>query len=176
VDGALSQLEFAVDDAYLVGIVTDWGNDPADVTVWDAGTGEVVHTLAGEPGVIGYMALPPDGRTMAVHNREREVRVVDIATGGVLRTMDPPSEEHERVTGLGYSPDGGLLYGAAFGWTDDRGSVWDPATGELVRDADVAVYGPLAAHPDGEHLAVSADGGGRILILDGDYAIVAELT
>ncbi|MFL1380189.1 protein kinase domain-containing protein, partial [Nocardiopsis protaetiae] len=176
VDGALSQLEFAVDDAYLVGIVTDWADDPADVTVWDAETGEVVHTLAGEAGVIGYMALSPDGRTMAVHNREREVRVVDIATGEVLRTMDPPSEEHERVTGLGYSPDGGLLYGAAYGWADDRGSVWDPATGELVRDADVAVYGPLAAHPDGEHLAVSADGGGRILILDGDYAIVAELT
>ena len=175
VDGALSGLEFAVGDRYLVGLVTDRGDDPVDVTVWDAATGGIVHTLAGEPGAAGHMALSPDGRTMAVHNREREVRIVDIATGEVLRTMDPPSEEHDRVTGLGYSPDGGLLYGASYGWADDRGSVWNPATGELVRDADVSVYAPLAAHPDGEHLAVVADGGGRILILDGEYATVAEL-
>ncbi|MGQ4271734.1 WD40 repeat domain-containing serine/threonine protein kinase [Nocardiopsis changdeensis] len=176
VDGALSELEFAVGDAYLVGVVTDWGDDPSDVTVWDAETGEVVHTLPGEQGVLGYTALSPDGRTMAVHNREGEVRTVDIATGAVLRTMDPPSEAHGSITGLGYSHDGGLLYGAAFGWAEDRGSAWDPATGELVRDTDVPVYAPLAAHPDGEHLAVVADGGGRILILDGEYATVAELT
>ncbi|CAL9501621.1 Serine_threonine-protein kinase PknD [Nocardiopsis dassonvillei] len=176
VAGALSDLVFAADDAYLVGVVTDWGDDPADVTVWDAGTGEVVYTLAGEEGVIGYLALSPDGRTMAVHNLERQVRVVDIATGGVLRTMDSPAEEHERVTGLAYSSDGSLLYGAAYGWAEDMGSVWDPATGALVRDADVPVYGPMAAHPDGEHLAVVADGGGRIMVLDGDYAAVTELT
>ncbi|SHJ92314.1 Serine/threonine protein kinase [Nocardiopsis flavescens] len=175
VDGGLADLEFAVGDAYLVGVVSDWGEDPADVTVWDARTGATVYTLEGEAGVMGYTALSPDGRTMAVHNRDRLVRVVDVATGEVLRTMDAPDAAHERITGLGYSPGGDLLYGAAYGWSEDRGSVWDPATGALVRDADVPVYGPLAAHPDGEHLAVVADGGGRILILDGDYAVVGEL-
>ncbi|WP_446725046.1 WD40 repeat domain-containing serine/threonine protein kinase [Nocardiopsis sp. N85] len=176
VDGLIGDLVFALDDTRLVGVVTDrsWNND--HVAVWDARTGEELYRIGGEDGVIFHLAPSPDGRTMAVRTEDRTVRVVDIATGNAVRAMAEPGEEHEAITGLGYSVDGDRLYGAAYGWADDRGSVWDPRTGELLHDADVMVYGPMGAHPDGEHLAVAADGGGRILILDGAYTTVAELT
>ncbi|MFD6948751.1 hypothetical protein A6A08_15150 [Nocardiopsis sp. TSRI0078] len=175
VDGVLTRLSYTPDDSLLVGTVMEPGyGEYVGVAVWNPATGERLHLFEG--GDSYSFALSPDSRTMALQSGARRVDVVDLATGEVVLPLAEPSPGQETVTGVGYSADGARVYAGDYGWDDDRGSVWDARSGELLRDADVMVYAPMGAHPGDEYLATVADGGGRVLVLDSDYAIVNELT
>ncbi|PDP86205.1 phosphotransferase enzyme family protein [Glycomyces fuscus] len=175
VDGVLTDLRYTPDDSLLVGVVMEHGyGEYVGVAVWDPATGERLRLFEG--GDHYSVALSPDSRTMALQSGARRVDVVDLATGEVVVPLAEPSAGQESITGVGYSADGSRVYAGEYGWSDDRGSVWDARSGELLRDADVTVYAPMGAHPGDEYLATVADGGGRVLVLDSDYTVVNELT
>ncbi|OOC55916.1 MULTISPECIES: WD40 repeat domain-containing serine/threonine protein kinase [Nocardiopsis] len=175
VDGVLTRLSYTPDDSLLVGTVMEPGyEEHVGVAVWDPATGERLHLFGG--GDSYSFALSPDSRTMALQSGERRIDIVDLATGEVVLPLAEPSGRQETITGVGYSADGSRVYAGAYGWVEDRGSVWDARSGELLRDADVSVYAPMGSHPEDEYLATVADGGGRVLVLGSDYAIVNELT
>lgn len=89
------------------------GGEGNTVRVWDARTGRVVREVRLGKFSIGGFALSPDGRFAAVggtaYEKEDEtgtpcVRLVEVATGKVRRTLNRPAGEGELA--LAFTPDG----------------------------------------------------------------------
>ncbi|MFI6575634.1 WD40 repeat domain-containing serine/threonine protein kinase [Nocardiopsis sp. NPDC050513] len=177
VEGVVADIRFTGDGSRLVATVAtrDYATH-LGVVVWDAATGRELHRISGD-GQYAF-ALSPDGSALAVVDETNRARLVDTGTGATVRELAPVDEGHERIYDLSFSADGGRVLAGTYPWPDSRGSVWDTATGALLRDEDVFVYDPVAVHPDGEHIAtpVSEAGGNTILILDSEFAVVSELS
>jgi hypothetical protein len=90
------------------------GGDGA-VRVWDAGSGEQVHTLSGHTGQVRAVAWRPDGTQLASGGDDGTVRVWDAGTGA------PAGWRAEHL------PDGEL-------------ALWDAATDELLGASEGAWY------------------------------------
>ncbi|MEV2278402.1 protein kinase [Nocardiopsis sp. NPDC049922] len=177
VEGVVADIHFTGDGSRLVATVAtrDYATH-LGVVVWDAASGRELHRISGDEQYA--FALSPDGSTLAVVDETNRARLVDAATGAAVRELAPVDGEHERIHDLSFSADGERVLAGTYPSPTGRGSVWDAATGALLRDEDVFVYDPVAVHPDGEHIAtpVSESGGNTILILDSDYAVVSELS
>ncbi|MDO5082990.1 MAG: WD40 repeat domain-containing protein [Arachnia propionica] len=109
------------------------------VRVWDATTGEVLHTL---PGGMPYgrvaVAWSPDGaEVMAgpVGESGRSFQIWDAASGDAIRRLEGVETTHE----LRWSSDGGLILGSQL--EGDSGLRWVSSTGQplpplVVQDPD----------------------------------------
>jgi WD40 repeat protein len=100
------------------------------ISVWDLETGKLRRTIPHPYGDSCYMALAPDGKTLATsvrHSPERpsegKIRLYDTGTGELVLTLEPPND---RAVVLAFSPDGTKLFSGF-----DRGSalVWDVRRG-----------------------------------------------
>lgn len=122
-------------------------DDGASASVWSTDTAEELVRLD-DPGVsFGDLAVDPGGRTIATSHADERVRIWELRTGDVLRTMD---------VGVASAPlalaDGRLAVG-----TEQGVATWDLATGA----GPVLVGGPpspvvLAASRDGSRLAAAS--------------------
>src|SRR5262249_49054240 len=124
--------------------------------VWDTATGK--ETLRFHLGnlthnnEISSLAFTPDGKTIALGNRENTVLLRDAATG----------KEQARLPGKGrgigillFAPDGKMLAAAQ---EYEKGiDLWDVVTGKLIRTIPVQT-GHLAFSTDGNTLAASSRG------------------
>jgi len=113
--GTIFAVAFTPDGRTLVGggvIPTEDENNPAGlVTLWNATTGRIIHTLDVPTGMVHAIAIAPDGKTFASggerdSRRLSEVRLWDIATGRLLWTVEG---EMGIVRGLAFAPDGKTL-------------------------------------------------------------------
>jgi WD40 repeat protein/DNA-binding SARP family transcriptional activator len=132
--------------------------------VWDAGSGELLQTFAGDPDTIGgNIAFSPDGELLAA-SWASQVLVWEMA-GGELRWRLPGEIVGMDTTdNLAFSPDSARL---AVANMDGQPKVWDMANGrELFALAGhEGVTDGLAFSPDGRRLA-TGDSTGIVKIWD----------
>jgi sugar lactone lactonase YvrE len=129
------------------------------VRIWDLTTGQVRVTerIAGQ---VTALALPPDGRIIAVGDRSGNVHLVSPDDAQIQKTLTPGAN----ILDLAFSPDSSLL--AMMPYT--RVELWDVAAGclrEQIQSGLVTFHNRryLAFSPDGENLVV--DPGGQELLV-----------
>ena len=96
------------------------------VTVFDAATGEPVHTLLGHGFGTAALAWQPGGTLLATAGQDGKVKLWDTAAGTEAKALDGGAAWVEHVA---WSADGKLLASAA----GRKARIWD-AAGTLVRE------------------------------------------
>jgi WD40 repeat protein len=111
--------------------------------IWNAKTGQVLHTLKGHTAGVAAVTFSPDGKRLASAAADKSVRVWDVDTGRVLYELTHPTGAAAVVFG----PDGTWLATAC---RDKFVRFWDMATGKETKTLEQSA--PVHA------LTVSADG------------------
>ena len=121
--------------------------------IWDASTGQELHTLAGHGPVRG-IAFSPDGRRTATAGDDGTVRIWASETGDELSTLLGPTDAVRRVA---FSPEGRFVAATS---QDRTARLWDAASGEqiAVMSASEGLVG-IAFSPDGHRLAAGGSSG-----------------
>ncbi|MCI3221164.1 WD40 repeat domain-containing protein [Streptomyces sp. NP-1717] len=132
----------------------------SDGSVWDVTTGrtKVVRANTSTEPASSAVAVSLDSRTLAISDRDRTVRIRDLATGRTRHTLTHASGDSVRR--MAFSPDGKTL---ATGTSGGNIRLWDMSTGRVREDAP---RGPITGHssdvtslafsPDGKHLSTAA--------------------
>jgi hypothetical protein len=106
-------------------ISLEMGHDET-VRVWDAKTGQSLHTLQGHTDYVSSVAFSPTEDRLASASRDKTGRVWDMKTGRLLYRL----EGHESfVNSVAFSPTGDRLASDSF---TDTVWVWDAKTGQLL--------------------------------------------
>jgi WD40 repeat protein len=133
----------------------------AEVRLWDAGTGQLLRTLAVPDGPVRALVLLPDQRFLIVAVENAPLAVWDIASGRPARSW---ARHTGFATSLAVLPGGRLVLS---GGSDRLVRLWDLSSGRPVRE--------LAGHEDAvtavaagtAHLAsASRDGTARLWSLE----------
>lgn len=96
----------------------------SEMSLYDR-SGKLVHALEKSGAGTLRPVFSPDGKMLAVGNRNYETRLFDVATGKLLHSLSKKMT-HE----IAFSPDGKTL---AAGYTDGMVSLWDVASGKLLK-------------------------------------------
>jgi WD40 repeat protein/serine/threonine protein kinase len=124
------------------------GAKAAEVRIWDAVSGDLVHLLPA-PAPVHRLVFRPDGRRIALAATDGTVRIWDAVT---RKELLRPGHHNDVVAGLAFSPDGRFL--ASAGW-DRAVKVWDTTTGRVTQlsPGHTDRVQSVAFHPDGRRLA-----------------------
>jgi WD40 repeat protein len=134
------------------------------IKLLDASSGRELRTLGGRDGHGGKVlraVFSPDGSRLATASEDRTVKLWDVATGEVVRTL---RGHGDTVFAVAFSPDGSTLASAS---GDETVRLWDARTGELRRTfrghGDRVLC--VAFSPDGRHVASGGEDE-KILVWD----------
>ncbi len=183
--GALSTradaVVFSADSKYLAAGTSGASGElpePAEVHLWDATTGQRLHSFktlpdveqGGNPGSVASLAFHPRGTLLAAGVSDGTVRLWELPSGHELFEMRghqgrTGGQEVDHFTGLisgprssvrsvAFSPDGTRLASAGY---DRVVRVWDTQTGEQTRtySFDSARINAVAFSPDGQRIAAA---------------------
>ncbi len=126
-----------------------------NIMEWDLSPSREILTL---PGRIGSFPFSPDGKQLVLIGADNTICIVDSQTGEVLV---PPWQAHtDWIEEAAWSPDGDRLVTSSgyFNYVryDNAARIWDPATGQLLKDLPIDWgYHLVAWSPDGSRLAAS---------------------
>jgi WD40 repeat protein len=166
---------FSPDGRLLASAGGDWNrqNEPGELLLWDATTGDQLHHLRGHGGLIFSVAFSPDGRLLAAAGWDGTVRLWDALTGQARAVLRGHTD---RLRFVAFSPDGKTLASGGF---DGTVRLWDPETGRQrgVLPAPGHKVNCVAFSRDGKLLATAenpktgsplpgGDGPGRIRLWD----------
>jgi WD40 repeat protein/DNA-binding SARP family transcriptional activator len=157
-DERVNGIAFSPDGA-LLGTTAEDG----DAKVWDLETGDVLHSLQSPLGRDSLApSFSPDGSLFAASWwNEGLIRIVDVATGQVVREIRAPGAG-SRPRSTAFDPSGTRIVVAL---EDGSTVVVDVRTGEVVVDLEVAASASAAWSPDGSSIA-TANGDGSARIFD----------
>ena len=150
------------------------GDQPAEVKVWDAQTGQELLSLKGHSRFVNRVAFSPDGKRLATLAWDDTVKVWDAQTGQEILTLKVRSFGGGSVA---FSPDGKRL--ASSSSPSVSGSsplglgevkVWDAQTGQelLTLKGHTAQVTSVVFSPDGKRLA---SGSGSVAGLLGEVKV-----
>nr|VFK61705.1 MAG: WD domain-containing protein, G-beta repeat-containing protein [Candidatus Kentron sp. TUN]VFK70766.1 MAG: WD domain-containing protein, G-beta repeat-containing protein [Candidatus Kentron sp. TUN] len=86
------------------------------------------HTLRGHTSNVHRMALSPDGRTLASPSVDKTVRLWEVESGRLLRTL----KHQEAVVCVGWSLDG-MTLATGTGIAKNEVCLWNATTGQQIR-------------------------------------------
>jgi WD40 repeat protein len=92
---------------------------PGEVKVWDARTGQVLHTLTGHTGGINSVSYSPDGQRIASAGEDGTIRIWEAQKGRLILTL---KDHRGPVTCVRFSPDGTRLASSS---KDRTIKIWD---------------------------------------------------
>jgi len=141
-------------------MLASWGgNFPATVQLWDAQTGELLHTLEGHADPrVEAVAFSPDGNTLASAGNilDQTGKLWDTQTGNLKQTLPvvPASHIWPKMCAysLAFSPDGRFL---ALGCADRTVKLLSAETGQLLQTLKwhLGSVQAVAFSPDSKTLA-----------------------
>ena len=109
-----------------------------------------IGTIRWRCGTAYASALGADGRSVFVSSGN-SIRVFDLATGLMQRTIQGPEEQH--ITALAVSPDGKILASGGY-----KGVIlWDAESGKQQRPLKVGAVAVLNFSPDGKKLITGGE-------------------
>jgi WD40 repeat protein len=130
--------------------------------LFDAATGELRRAfdeperLGGSYWVYAAALAPDDGSVVSAASDDREIKLWDVATGGLTRTFPAASGA------VAFSSDGARMLSGAWDAPHDRLKLWEVASGSLLRSfqqEDARGINAVALSADGTRaLAGSQDG------------------
>jgi WD40 repeat protein len=100
-------------------------------------------------GVVNSVTFSPDGKTLASASQDTTIKIWNVATGQVIRTLKGDSQD---VLSVAFSPDGKTLGSGSW---DKTIKIWNVATGQEIRTlkGHSLVVNPVTFSPDGRTLA-----------------------
>jgi WD40 repeat protein len=115
------------------------------------GPSALKQTLTGHSEIVRSVAFSPDGKTLASGSSDQTVKLWDVQTGALKRTL-PANTPGNLVWSVAFSPDGKTLASAN---EDKQIRLWDAQTGALVRSysGHSDAVESIAFSPDGKTLA-----------------------
>lgn len=144
------------------------GADDGSASVWDVGTGALLHRLTGHHGRVLAAVFSPVGNLLATAAADDVARLWNVSSGTLERDITPGAAWH-----VAFSPDGKLLATAGGSTSQPAGVAapaateiaarfWNTATGALVGSTAGSFLGhadAVAFSADGESLATAGPGG-----------------
>jgi WD40 repeat protein/tRNA A-37 threonylcarbamoyl transferase component Bud32 len=130
-------------------------HDASHVRAIDTASGTDLVPRRGHVAPVNAVVISPDGQTLASAGADWEVKVWELGTGRVVRSL---SGHAQAVWGLAFSPDGNRLASAS---RDGTIILWDVAAGKAVGRLNGPSRGPsrIAFSPDGMNLAAGSESG-----------------
>lgn len=105
-------------------------SDSSTAKLWDAATGQLLHSLAGHTGEVVSSQFSPDGARVLTTSWEDWARLWDGAAGQLLHSL---TNHTEWVSSAVFAPDGTRVLTAS---GDKTAKLWDAATGELLHSLE----------------------------------------
>ena len=120
-DDAIKSVGFSPDGTR---VVTSSNDETAKI--WNAATGEVIHTLEGHSNWVNSARFSPDGTQVITASGDDTAKLWEASTGELIRTF----EHSEALAHAEFSPNGKTI---VTGSDDDIARIWNASTGELIR-------------------------------------------
>jgi RNA polymerase sigma factor (sigma-70 family) len=143
-----------------------WGDERGTVHLMDLKTGRELRQMGRHRYGVSDLCLGGDGKTLASigEGLDHALHLWHVSTG---KRLSPPPDTHQgRIESVAFSRDGKTLVSTS---GDATLRFWDPATGRserLLRGTFGQMTHAATFSPDGKTLAVAADGGGAVCLLD----------
>jgi WD40 repeat protein len=129
------------------------------VKLWDAETGQLLHTFTGHNHYTGRVIFNPEATRLATGSLDRTVKVWDLETRKELYTLSGPVAS---VWGIVFSPDGKFI---ATGNNYQTLRLWDAITGEELLTLPIpAPSFQLFFTPDQTRLVVQTPGATHVYL------------
>jgi WD40 repeat protein len=151
------QLIFSPNDRLLAGFNSEYNSDGAQITIWDAASGNLLWYFS---DLGGRLAFHPDGVSAAIGRIDGQFSLLDLNTGKPTWQGQAGSKIYD----LAFSPDGKILALA----TDKDVELWDAQSCEKLRtisikDQESYSYSEqkrsILFSPDGKTIAVGLGNG-----------------
>ncbi|WP_254568546.1 serine/threonine-protein kinase [Oscillatoria sp. HE19RPO] len=121
---------------------------------------KLFNTLTGHSQDVRSVAVSPDGRAIASGSFDGTIKIWNLETGALIRTLTGHSDAGEMVSSVAIAPNGTLLASSSNGYGGTI-KIWNLATGELLYTIAGTSLGisSIAISPDSQLLASGSEEG-----------------